>query len=114
MIWVTFLFPRSSTPGLQAAAISWEAVGRDRAAGPVLGAATEPSRSPNTQIQMPTAFAHHSQREGGLCHSSWPKDQLFRLCAKTQSALGYSSSSLPEAGSSELLTEVCSVRTHQG
>lgn len=24
MIWVTFLFPRSSTPGLQAAAISWE------------------------------------------------------------------------------------------
>lgn len=40
-----------------------EAVGRDRAAGPVLGATTGPVGL-LILMQMPTAFAHHSQREG--------------------------------------------------
>lgn len=52
---------------MQAAAISWEKRWEwDRAAGPVLSN-HRPSRFPSL-MQMPTAFAHHSQRRGPAAH----------------------------------------------
>ena len=75
-----------------------------------------PSRTPNTHADAHSLCTPQPERRGPAAHPapSWPKDQLFRLCAKTHSALGYSPSSLPETGNSRLLTEVCSVGTHQG